>query len=66
MRISYDPKADVLLIRLAAKPPIRAKDLWPDAILHFDAEGKLAEIEVLHASAVCDAKTLAQYRMAAA
>lgn len=66
MKTSYDPKADVLLIRLGAKQPVQAKALWPDAILHFDEAGKLVQIEVLHASAVLDARALSELRLAAA
>lgn len=60
------PKADVLLTKLGAKPLVRARDAWPDAVLHYDDEDKLTEVEVLHASLLCDAKTLARYKLAAA
>lgn len=53
MRITYDPEADVLLIRLGEEDPVRARDLWPDAVLHYDAENRLTEIEILSASKVC-------------
>ena len=66
MKITYDSEADVLLVRLGKKPPARARDAWPDAVLHYDDEDKLTEIEVLNASLICDAKSLAEYRMAAA
>lgn len=66
MKITYDPEADILLVRLGKKPPVRARDAWPDAVLHYDDEDKLTEVEVLNASLICDAKTLARYQMAAA
>lgn len=61
MRFTYDSEADVLLIKLGAKPPVRAKDAWPDAVLHYNEDGLLAEIEVLGASRVCSVEILSQY-----
>jgi uncharacterized protein YuzE len=55
MKITYDPVADALYIRLNDKPRRRgARKVTPDFILDFDVEGNVQGIEILHASRSVD------------
>ena len=60
MKAHYDPSVDMLSIALC--PHYRAggaEDTGdPDVVLHYDAERRLAEIEVSHASARVDLRAL--------
>jgi uncharacterized protein YuzE len=49
--VTYDPQADALAISFAGGPT-EAEEVYPDVILHFDAENRVVEIEILRASKV--------------
>lgn len=51
MKITYDPEADALYIRLNEKPRRRgAQKVTPNVILDFDIDGNVQGIEILAAS----------------
>jgi len=50
MRITYDPKYDVLYLKLGEAEKVYCKDIDEDITMDLDAEGKLAGIEILSAS----------------
>jgi uncharacterized protein YuzE len=50
--VTYDPQADALAIRFADGGPTEGEEVHPDVILHFDAENRVVEIEILRASKV--------------
>jgi uncharacterized protein YuzE len=51
--VTYDPQADALGI-IFGPGPSEGEEAYPGVILHFDAENRIVEIEILSAS-----KTLA-------
>ncbi len=51
MRITYDPAIDALYIEFTATE-VRTQRVTADIALDFDADGALAGIEILDASAV--------------
>ena len=48
--VRYDPEADALAINFTSGPSVEGEEVYPNVILHFDAGGRIASIEVLHAS----------------
>ena len=50
MRVSYDPRVDVLSIRLSSSPIEESDEDKPGVILDYDDAGNLLAIEVLDAS----------------
>src|SRR5438045_9674815 len=50
--VTYDPQADALDISFAAAGPSEGEEVYPGVILHFDAENRLVEIEILSASKI--------------
>jgi len=58
MRITYDPKYDVLYLKLGETEKVYCKEIDEDITLDFDAEGKLAGIEILSASKHVNLSTL--------
>ncbi len=50
MRITYDPKYDVLYLRLGGAEKVLCKEVDEDISFDVDAQGKLVGIEVLSAS----------------
>jgi uncharacterized protein YuzE len=50
--VTYDPQADALDISFAAARPSEGEEVYPGVILHFDAENRLVEIEILSASKI--------------
>jgi uncharacterized protein YuzE len=49
--VTYDPQADALDISFADVPS-EGEEVYPGVILHFDAENRVVEIEILGASKV--------------
>lgn len=47
--VTCDPQADVLDISFADGPS-EGEEVYPGVILHFDAENRIVEVEVLSAS----------------
>lgn len=50
MRTIYDPRDDVLFVRLGAAPILESEEVRPGIILDFDAEGRLVGFELHHAA----------------
>ena len=50
MKFDYDPEVDALYIRLNEAEIIESEEVQPGIILDFDANGKVADVEVLNAS----------------
>lgn len=50
MKFDYDPEVDALYIRLNEADIIESEEVQPGIILDFDADGKVAGVEVLNAS----------------
>ena len=65
MKVSYDPKTDILCIVLRDNRSIAESDEdKPGVILDYDTEGNLVSLEVLDASTrVSDARKI-EYQMA--
>jgi uncharacterized protein YuzE len=49
--LTYDPQADALAISFGGGPT-EGEEVYPDVILHFDADNRVVEIEILRASKV--------------
>ncbi|MGB9715368.1 MAG: DUF2283 domain-containing protein [Thermodesulfovibrionales bacterium] len=58
MRISYDPKYDILYLRLGAAEKVICKDVDDDISIDMDEQGKLVGIEILSASEHVDLRSL--------
>jgi uncharacterized protein YuzE len=58
MRISYDPKYDILYLKLGNADKVLCKDIDEDITIDVDAQGKLVGIEVLSASEHLDLRLL--------
>ena len=58
MRISYDPKYDILYLKLGNAGKVLCKDVDEDITIDMDGEGKLVGIEVLSASEHIDLSLL--------
>ena len=54
MKVQYYPETDSLYIDLAERPGADTQEVTPGVVLDFDAEGKLAGIEIDHASRTVD------------
>ena len=51
MRVTYDPRTDVLLVEFRADAAVAESDeTSPGVILDFDAAGNVVSVEVLEAS----------------
>lgn len=50
MRITYDPKYDLLYIKLGEAEKVLCKEVDEDITFDVDSEGKLVGIEILSAS----------------
>jgi uncharacterized protein YuzE len=50
MKVSYDPEADVLCLRLSTEPIDEGDELEPGVIVSYDSWGRVVSIEILHAS----------------
>lgn len=50
MQAKYDPEADALYLRLAEAEIVESEEVRPGIVLDFDAEGRIAGIEILDAS----------------
>lgn len=58
MRITYDPKYDVLYLKLGEAEKVYCKEIDEDITMDLDAEGKLAGMEILPASKHINLSTL--------
>lgn len=58
MRITYDPRADVLAVELRDVDPERGQEVAPDLVVEVDAQGQVVSIELLNASKHLDGDPL--------
>ena len=58
MRISYDPRYDILYIRLGEAEKVRCKDVDEDITMDMDEQDRLVGIEILSASKHLDLSLL--------
>jgi len=58
MRMTYDPQADALMLRLSDGPVETSEEVAPDVVLDFDAEGRVVGMEVLFVSELPDANPM--------
>jgi len=58
MRITYDPRYDLLYIKLSEAEKVLCKEVEEDITFDIDAEGKIVGIEILSASEHVDLATL--------
>jgi uncharacterized protein YuzE len=67
MRASYDPTGDVLYVELSGVKPVDAGDGSAgddeDTILHYDAQGRIAAIELIGASERIPRQELEEVRL---
>jgi len=64
MRITYDPKYDLLYIKLGEAEKVLCKEVDEDITFDVDATGKLVGIEILSASEHLKLDTLLPVEMA--
>ncbi len=50
MKISYDPHADAVYLRFAKGKVTRTEEVRDGVIVDYDEAGRIAGIEILHAS----------------
>lgn len=58
MKISYDPKYDILYLKLSDAEKVICKDVDEDITVDMDEQGRLVGIEVLSASEHIDLRFL--------
>ena len=54
MKLNYYPKTDSLYIDLSHKTSVDSREVAPGVVLDFDEEGRLAGIDIDHASQILD------------
>ena len=59
MRITYDPEADEMFIRLRDGTSDEGEEIGPNVIAHFDARENVLGLEILFASKTIDGSPLA-------
>jgi uncharacterized protein YuzE len=58
MRMTYDPDADALMLRLSEAPVAESEEVAANVVLDFDAEGRVVGIEILFLSDLPDANPM--------
>ena len=58
MKINYYPETDSLYIDLNSMPSVESREISDGLVLDFDTQGRLAGIDVDHASKFLDLTTL--------
>jgi len=58
MRITYDPKYDILYLKLGEAEKVISKEMDEDITMDLDSEGKMVGIEILSASEHINLSTL--------
>ena len=58
MRLTYDPDADALTLRMTDAPVESSEEVAPNVVLDFDAEGRVVGVEVLFVSTLPDANPM--------
>lgn len=64
MRITYDPKYDLLYIKLGEEEKVLCKEIDGDITFDMDSEGRLMGIEILSASERLKLETLLPVELA--
>ncbi|MFQ6030693.1 MAG: DUF2283 domain-containing protein [Dehalococcoidia bacterium] len=59
MRISYDPKTDMLYIHLVEKPGVDSDEVSPGIVIDFDENQQVVGMEIEDASKVTDLSSFA-------
>jgi len=54
MKFNYHPETDSLYIDLSSKKSVDSREISDGVVLDYDASGKLAGIDIDHASEVLD------------
>jgi uncharacterized protein YuzE len=63
MRVYYDKGVDAVYIKLGNKAPDGAIEVTKGINLDTTSDGKIVEIEILHASKKMDVKTIWSYQL---
>ena len=50
MRIDYDPKLDILYIKLRDAPPVESEHLENDIVIDYDENNDIVGVEILYFS----------------
>jgi len=58
MKVHYYPETDSLYIDLADRPSADSREVVPDVVLDFDADGQLVGIDIDHASRIVNLSRL--------
>jgi len=58
MRITYDPKYDILYLKLGEADKVLSKEMDEDITMDLDSDGKMVGIEILSASEHINLSTL--------
>ena len=58
MRMTYDPHADALMLRLSEAPVEESEEVAPNVVLDFDTDGRVVGIEILFVSDLPDANPM--------
>jgi uncharacterized protein YuzE len=58
MRLTYDPDADGLTLRLTDAPVESSEEVAANLVLDFDFEGRVVGVEVLFVSSLPDANPM--------
>jgi len=58
MRLTYDPDADALTLRVTDASVESSEEVAPNVILDFDTEGRVVGVEMLFVSTLPDANPM--------
>ena len=58
MKVHYYPDTDSLYIDLADRPSAKSREVVPNVVLDFDANGQLVGIDIDHASKIVNLSRL--------
>ncbi len=58
MKLHYYAETDSLYIELQANPGVEAREIAPDLVVDFDADGHVVGIDIDHASKHLDLSTV--------
>jgi len=58
MKLTYDPTADAVYVKLSQHPPVESEEIAPGIMFDFDADNRLVGIEVLNAKTRAATDTL--------
>jgi uncharacterized protein YuzE len=58
MKLNYDRETDSLYIDLSSRPSADSREVEDGVVIDLDAAGKIAGVDIQHASQVLDLSTL--------